>query len=79
MYGDKFIGGGHFMYVLPEKRVMYAGLPVNPYYPLTVTIWREVLRPLSLAGFLGAIGISWLYYITKGPKRPKEEDDGTDG
>lgn len=74
LYGDRYIGGGHFMYVLPEKPVMYAGMVVDPYYPLTVTLWRSVVRPLSLASFLGAIGISFLYYVTRGPKRPESTD-----
>jgi formate dehydrogenase iron-sulfur subunit len=73
LYGENYIGGEHFMYVLPEKPAMYAGMIVNPTYPLTVTLWRSVVRPFSLAAFLGSIGVAWLYYITKGPKRPDKE------
>jgi formate dehydrogenase iron-sulfur subunit len=77
LYGEKSLGGGHYMYVLPEKAMMYAGLPTNPYYPVTVTLWRNIVRPLSLVSFLGAIGVSWLYYISKGPKKgSKEEGNG---
>ena len=73
VYGDKYLGGTHFMYVLPQKPALYAGLPVSPFYPVTVTLWRSVVRPLSLVAFLGAIGISWLYFISRGPKKPSKE------
>lgn len=72
LYGDKYIGGGRFMYVLPEKPQMYAGMVVNPTYPITVELWRSVVRPFSLVAFLGSIGAAWLYYISKGPKRPDD-------
>jgi hypothetical protein len=39
-----------------------------------VTLWRSVVRPFSLVAFLGAIGVSWLYFISRGPKKPVKED-----
>ena len=73
VYGDTYLGGTHFMYVLPQRSALYAGLPISPFYPMTVTLWRSVVRPFSLVAFLGAIGVSWLYFISRGPKKPLKE------
>jgi len=75
LYGDKYLGGTHVMYVLPESPALYAGLPVNPVFPVSVFIWRKIVTPLTLGGFLGAIGLAWMYYICRGPNRPKNGGD----
>jgi formate dehydrogenase beta subunit len=73
VYGDKFVGGTHVMYVLDEKPTVYAGLPKKPSVPITVTLWKDIMKPLSLLAAGGALAGSFLHYIIHGPKLPDEE------
>ncbi|MDI9569944.1 MAG: 4Fe-4S dicluster domain-containing protein [Pseudomonadota bacterium] len=72
VYGDKFVGGTHVLYVLEENPKVYEKLPRNPSVPLTVTIWKDLLKPMSLLAAGGVIGGSFLHYILHGPKLPDE-------
>ena len=72
VYGDKFVGGTHVIYVLDEKPKVYEKLPRNPSVPFTVTIWKDILKPLSLLAAGGVIGGSFVHYILHGPKLPDE-------
>ncbi|HDQ04945.1 MAG TPA: 4Fe-4S dicluster domain-containing protein [Deltaproteobacteria bacterium] len=76
-YGDEFVGGTHFMYVLKEKPEIYAEINKKPRVPLSVVLWKSWLKPLSLLAAGGALGGSILHYILHGPKRPDPEQ-GTD-
>jgi formate dehydrogenase iron-sulfur subunit len=73
VYGDKFVGGTHVMYVLDEKPAVYEGLPKNPSVPLSIILWKDILKPLSLLAAGGVIAGSFLHYIIHGPKLPDEE------
>ncbi len=75
LYGDKFVGGTHLLYVLNENPETYAGIKKNPQVPFAVTIWKSWLKPLSLLAAGGVIGGSLLHYILHGPKRPDPEDN----
>lgn len=72
VYGDKFVGGTHVIYILTEKPRVYEALPYSPSVPLTVTIWKDLLKPLSLLAAGGVIAGSFLHYIIHGPKLPDE-------
>jgi len=76
VYGDQFVGGTHVMYVLTEPPKVYAKLPEKPAISSAVALWKDVLKPLAMVSFLGGLGASFLYYITKGPKRPQIEEGG---
>jgi formate dehydrogenase beta subunit len=76
VYGDRVLGGTHVMYVLTEQSSVYEKLPVDPKISLSVVLWKDILKPLSMFSLLGGIGASLLYYITKGPKRPTFEEGG---
>jgi len=78
VYGDKFVGGMHMIYVLPEKVSVYEGLPEHPRVPLSVVAWKDWLKPLSLLATGGVIGASFLHYITHGPKTPDEDTGQVD-
>ncbi|MDQ5987303.1 MAG: formate dehydrogenase iron-sulfur subunit [Syntrophus sp. SKADARSKE-3] len=78
VYGDKYVGGTHVIYVLQEKANVYEKLPRNPSVPLTVIVWKDLLKPLSLLAAGGVIAGSFLHYIIHGPKLPDEEP-GKDG
>ncbi|OPY16578.1 MAG: Formate dehydrogenase, nitrate-inducible, iron-sulfur subunit [Syntrophus sp. PtaB.Bin075] len=74
VYGEKFVGGTHVMYVLDEKPEVY-DLPKNPSVPISVILWKDILKPLSLLSAGGVIAGSFLHYIIHGPKLP-DEDQG---
>ena len=45
VYGDKFFGGTHIVYVLEEKVALYNTLPVRPKVASSVIFWKELLKP----------------------------------
>jgi len=75
VYGDKFVGGTHVMYVLEEKPAVYEGLPKKPSVPFSVILWKDILKPLSVLSAGGVIAGSFLHYLIHGPKLP-DEDQG---
>lgn len=78
VYGDKVLGGTHVMYVLDRPPATYEKLPVTPRISPFVFLWKDFLKPLSVLSLIGGIGGSFLYYLIKGPKKPKfEEGDRT--
>ena len=74
IYGDKFVGGTHLMYVLKEKAEIYDGIKKDPKVPQSVTLWKNLLKPLSLLAAGGVVGGSFLHYVLHGPKRPDPEE-----
>jgi len=79
VYGDKFVGGTHFVYILPEKASVYAKLPEKPKVPLTVVAWKDWLKPLSLLATGGVLVGSFLHYILHGPKDTSGGEAGQGG
>ncbi len=75
IYGDKYVGGTHLMYVLSEKPATYAGVQLDPSVPLSVTLWRGFLKPVSLLAAGGILVGSFLHYLIHGPKLPDEPGD----
>ena len=73
VYGDKFVGGTHVLYVLNEKPEAYDELPASPSVPLSIVLWKDVLKPLSLLAAGGVLAGSFLHYIIHGPKTPDED------
>ena len=76
VYGDKVVGGTHVMYVLNEQPGVFEQLPVDPKISPMIFIWKDLLKPLSMLSLLGGLGGSSLYYLIKGPKKPKFEQGG---
>ncbi len=72
VYGDKVLNGTHVMYVLPEKVRMYDKLAINPSMPISIYLWKDLLKPLSVLAIGGALVGTFFHYIIKGPKRPDE-------
>jgi len=72
VYGDKFVGGTHVLYVLNEKPEAYDELPKKPSVPLSIILWKDVLKPLSLLAAGGVLAGSFLHYVLHGPKSPDE-------
>ena len=63
------------LYVLNEKPEAYDELPKHPTVPLSIVLWKDVLKPLSLLAAGGVLAGSFLHYIIHGPKTPDEEND----
>jgi formate dehydrogenase beta subunit len=79
VYGDKFVDGTHVVYVLQEKPAVYDELPTHPSVPLSIIVWKDLLKPLSLLAAGGVIGGAFLHYITHGPKTPDEDANTKEG
>jgi formate dehydrogenase iron-sulfur subunit len=47
VYGDKFFGGTHIIYVLEEKIGFYNSLPAKPKVASSVIFWKELLKPFG--------------------------------
>jgi formate dehydrogenase beta subunit len=73
IYGDKFVGGTHMMYVLKEKTDIYEGIHKDPKVPQSIALWKNLLKPLSLLAAGGVVGGSLLHYFTHGPHKPHPE------
>jgi formate dehydrogenase beta subunit len=72
VYGDKYVDGTHVIYVLPEKVRMYERMVANPSIPLSLILWKDVLKPLSVLTIGATLVGTFFHYIIKGPKRPEE-------
>ena len=77
VYGDKFVGGTHMIYVLPEKASVYDRLPEKPKVSASVIAWKDWLKPISLLLPGVVLGGSFLHYITHGPKVPDEGNEAS--
>jgi formate dehydrogenase beta subunit len=79
IYGDKYVGGTHLMYVLQEKPSVYEALQQDPRVPLSVIAWKDLLKPLTLFAAGGVLIGSLLHYFIHGPKLPDEQGKGKEG
>jgi formate dehydrogenase iron-sulfur subunit len=79
VYGDKFVGGTHVMYVLDNKASVYTALPEKPRVPLAVMTWKSILKPLITLGIVGSIGAALFHYFTFGPKTVEKFEDKEGG
>ncbi len=74
LYGENDLGGTGVLYVLDDEPGTYR-LPKNPAIPASIFFWKDVVKPLGILGFWGAIGAAALHYVTVGPKRIEDDDD----
>jgi formate dehydrogenase iron-sulfur subunit len=79
VYGDKFVGGTHMVYILPEKASIYDALPEKPRVPLSVIAWKDWLKPFSLLATGGVIAGAFLHYLIHGPKDTSGNQAGEGG
>lgn len=76
IYGEDDLNGLGVLYVLDDTPGTYQ-LPNKPAIPASIFLWKDVIRPLGILGFWGAIGTALLHYVTVGPKKIEEDDDDT--
>lgn len=73
IYGENDLSGLGVMYVLDDSPGVYQ-LPDRPAIPASIFLWKDIVKPLGILGFWGAVGAAVLHYVTVGPK--KLDDDG---
>ncbi len=76
VYGDKFVGGTHVVYVLTEKPEVYDELPSYPAVPFSVILWKNMFKPFTLIGIGAVAGMAALHYLIKGPHEIHEKKEG---
>lgn len=74
IYGEKELGGLGVMYVIDDTPGTYS-LPDKPAIPASIFVWKDVIKPLGILGFWGAIGTVLLHYVTAGPRQLEEEEE----
>ncbi|TLN26695.1 4Fe-4S dicluster domain-containing protein [bacterium] len=72
-YGADSLGGTGVLYILEDKPEVY-GLSPKPQIPLAVTLWKDILRPIGLVAFVGAIVAAAGHYAVIGPKSHEEKE-----
>lgn len=84
VYGDKIMGGTHYIYVLTEKPETY-GLPKQPEPDYMVTFRRDIIKPVTqllmgatAVGFLANFIVSSATYKDKDNQLEKPEKGGKD-
>ena len=80
LYDPAGVGGTHVMYVLhhADKPELYHGLPKDPEISPTVSLWKGFLKPLSTFGIAASLLFGFFHYITVGPNRADDEEEGKD-
>lgn len=53
LYGENEMGGMTYLYLLLDSPEVY-DLPVNPTVPLSLTLWKDVIRPVGTVAVGGA-------------------------
>ncbi|HNY66979.1 MAG TPA: 4Fe-4S dicluster domain-containing protein [Deltaproteobacteria bacterium] len=76
LYGDKFVGSTHVMYILSEPPAVYDKLPVKPSVPMSVILWKNLFKPFTLIGMGAVAGAAALHYLIKGPHEAHEKKEG---
>ncbi len=77
LYDPEGVGGTHVMYVLhhADKPELYNDLPKNPKISSTISLWKGLAKPLSVAAMVAAAAAGFMHYIRKGPMETTEEDE----
>src|SRR5437879_1820471 len=75
LYDPPGVGGTHVMYVLQhaDQPQLYHGLPADPKISPLVSLWKGVLKPLSVLAMVGAVAGAFFHYMKVGPIESEEE------
>ena len=73
LYDPQGVGGTGVVTVLGHGDHMdWYGLPRDPHVPLSVRVWKSVLRPLGVVAIFGAVLGAIGHFMYQGPKEPRE-------
>ncbi|MFO6494562.1 formate dehydrogenase N subunit beta transmembrane domain-containing protein, partial [Hafnia alvei] len=80
VYNPQGVGGTHVMYVLhhADNPELYHNLPKDPHIDLSIGLWKSVLKPLSVAGFIATFAGLIYHYIGIGPNKEVDDEDEED-
>jgi formate dehydrogenase iron-sulfur subunit len=79
IYGATSLAGLNFTYVLLRKPSYY-NLPTNPSVPLSVDLWKDVIRPLSGLSVAGAfLATAAGFLMTRGKSEHHDKPDQDKG
>ena len=78
VYGEMALGGLNAMYALDDTPQSY-NLAENPQIPQSIFLWKDVIKPLGILGFWGAVGAAMLHYVTVGPKQLEDDSEDKGG
>lgn len=76
IYGENEMGGTTFVYLLLDRPESY-GLPAHPTIPLSLSVWKDVIRPvggLAVGGAAAAVVVGVLGNLLKGAYRSNEDN-----
>jgi len=76
LYGETEMGGLTFFYILLDSPEVY-GLPVNPTVPLSLTLWKDVIRPIggvAVGGAAAAVVLGIFANFFRGNYRSRDDD-----
>jgi formate dehydrogenase beta subunit len=77
LYDPPGVGGTGVVTVLAHgDHPEWYDLPRDPRVPLTVRLWKQVLRPFGVLAIFGTALAALGHYMTYGPKRPRETGEG---
>lgn len=77
IYGETEMGGTTFVYLLLDAPEVY-GLPTNPQIPLSLTLWKDVIRPvggIAVGGAAAAVVVGVLGNLLRGGYREQAQDE----
>lgn len=79
LYGETEMGGMTYVYLLLDRPEAY-GLPANPTIPLSLTLWKDIVRPVggvAIGGAAAAVVLGVLGNLLRGAYReqPSEEQE----
>lgn len=80
LYGEKEMGGTTFVYLLLDQPEVY-GLPAHPAIPLSLTLWKDVIRPVgtvAVGGAAAAVIVGLLGNLVKGGYRSEDKETVAD-
>lgn len=77
LYDPQGVGGTHVMYVLhhADQPSLYNGLPDEPKISSSISFWKGLAKPISVAVMAMTAAAGFLHYIRKGPLETTEEDE----
>ena len=77
LYDPEGVGGTHVMYVLhhADKPELYSGLPKDPQIDPSITLWKDILKPVAAVA-MGGLALAEIgHYLTVGPNVEEDVED----